>query len=102
MREENPIEVAISQLWNASIHFIFLSSMKGEIPLLRSVSTHIICWMLLVLIWARAAKSQMVKCREDSIICNGLIYLDDKTRSFILLNYVCLYVCIYSQSIKNR
>ena len=41
MREENPIEVAISLLWNASIHFIFLSRMEGKIPLARSVSKHI-------------------------------------------------------------
>ena len=33
MRQENSIEVAISLLWNASIHFIFLSRMEGEISL---------------------------------------------------------------------
>ena len=33
MREENPIDVAISLLGNASIHFIFLPRMEGEIPL---------------------------------------------------------------------
>ena len=33
MREENLIEVAISLLWNASIHFVFLPRMEGEIPL---------------------------------------------------------------------
>ena len=43
MREEDPIEVAIGLLWNASIHFIFLSRMEGEILLPRCVSTHIIC-----------------------------------------------------------
>ena len=58
----NPIEVDISLLWNASIHLIFLSRMEGKIPLATSVATHIIiiCWMLLVFIWARAAKSEMV------------------------------------------
>ena len=62
MREENPIEVDISLLWNASIHFIFLSRMQDKIPLAKSLSTHIIiiCWMLLEFIWARAVKSQMV------------------------------------------
>ena len=61
-REENLIEVDISLLWNASIHFIFLPRMEGNIPLARSVSTHItiICGRLLVFIWARAAKTQLV------------------------------------------
>ena len=34
MREKNPIDVAISLLESASIHFIFPSRMEGEIPLL--------------------------------------------------------------------
>ena len=34
MREENQTEVAISLLWNVFIHFIFMSKMEGEIPLL--------------------------------------------------------------------
>ena len=38
--------------------------MEGEIQLPRSVSTHVICWMLLVLIWAIAVKSQMVLSAE--------------------------------------
>ena len=42
MREEDPIEVAISLLWNALILFNFLSRMEGEILLPRSVSTLII------------------------------------------------------------
>ena len=42
MRQENSIEVAISLLWNASIHFIFLSRMEGEISLqYREVYLHI-------------------------------------------------------------
>ena len=53
---ENPIEVAISLLWNAPIHFIFLSRIEGDITLPRTVSTHIICWTLLVFIWVKAVK----------------------------------------------
>ena len=37
MREENQIEVAISLLRNASIEFLLLSIMEGEIPLPKSV-----------------------------------------------------------------
>ena len=48
-------------------------------------------------------KGKWCKCRKDWDICNGLIYLDHKTRSFTLLKYVCIYVlCIYLPSIKNR
>ena len=43
MREEDPIEVAVSLLWNAFVPFIFLSRMEGEKLLPRSVSTLIIC-----------------------------------------------------------
>ena len=32
---------------------------------------------------------------EKIQICNGLIYLDDKTRSLTLLKCVCMYVFIY-------
>ena len=58
MRKENPIEADIILLWNASIHFICLSREEGKMPSARSISTYIIiiCWMLLVFIWARAAK----------------------------------------------
>ena len=40
--------------------------------------------------------------REDSKNCDGLIYLDDKTRSFTPLKYVCMYAGIYLPSTKNR
>ena len=87
------MEVAISLISNASIHFVFLSRMESEIPLPRSVSTHIICWTLLVFIWAKAwrAKWKWCRCREDSQICNVLIYLDDKTRSYTLLKFAYLF-----------
>ena len=35
MREEHPIEVAISLFWNASIYFIFLPRIEVEMPLPR-------------------------------------------------------------------
>ena len=75
------------------VHFIFLWRMEGEIPLPRSVSTHIICWTLLVFIWAKAWRDKLkwCKCREDSKICNGLIYLDDKTRSYALLKFAYIF-----------
>ena len=38
--------------------------MEGEIPLPRSVSTHIICCMLLLFIWAKAVKSQVVEVQK--------------------------------------
>ena len=42
MTEENLVEVAISLLWNNSIHFIIMSRMEGEIRLLyREVYLHI-------------------------------------------------------------
>ena len=44
--------------------------MEGEVPLPRSVSTHY---------------------RKDSNICDSLIYLDNKTRSFTLEMFVCMY-----------
>ena len=39
--------------------------------------------------------------KKDLKICNGLIYLDDKTRSFTLFKYVCMYVfAIDKKSLK--
>ena len=61
MREENPIEVARSLLWNASINFIFLSRIEGEIPLLyQEVYLRIIFLAVMLLIWAKPVKSQMM------------------------------------------
>ena len=47
-------------------------------------------------------KVKWCNCRKDSNICNGLMYLDNKARSFTLLKYVCMYICIYLPSTKNR
>ena len=78
IREEIPIEVAISLLWNAFIHF-FCKEWK--------VRYHY-C-------------TEWCKYKKDLKICNSLIYLDDKTRSFTLFKYVCMYVfAIDKKSLK--
>ena len=43
-----------------------------------------------------------IRCKfnEDSKIYNGLIYLNDETRSVTRLKYVCMYACIYLQLLK--
>ena len=46
-------------------------------------------------------KSNGVSAENIQNICNGLIYQEDKTRSFTFLKYACMYVCIYLLSIKN-
>ena len=70
------------------------------------IFTHIICWLLLVLIWAKAVKSKWRKCKEDSKICNGSTYIDNKTRSFTLWNmFVCIYlqfICMYLFAIDKK
>ena len=53
MREENPIEVAISLLWNASIHFIYHYCAE------KCIYTYSLLTVT-VLIWKKAVKSQMV------------------------------------------
>ena len=72
MREENPIEVVIGLLWNASIHFMFPVKNRrwDTVTVPNGVS----------------------KYKKDLKICHGLIYFDDKTRSFTLFKYVCMYL----------
>ena len=43
----------------------------------------------------------MVKCREDSKICDGLVYLDDKTEIFYSFR-ICLNVYMYLFAIDNK
>ena len=75
--------------------------MEGKIPFPRSAYTHIICWMLLVFIWTKAVKSQMVQVQGRFKDLQLFILTRRQNKIFHSFK-TFLYVCMYLFAIDKK